>query len=65
MSTGRRNDPADIALKTALGTLAALALVLLLAPTVIVLVVSFTDSYSLRFPPKGFSLRWWGEVFRR
>lgn len=59
MSTGRRNDPADIALKTALGTLAALALVLLLAPTVIVLVVSFTDSYSLRFPPKSFSLRWY------
>jgi ABC-type spermidine/putrescine transport system permease subunit II len=35
-----------------------LAVVLLLAPTVIVLVVSFTDGLSLRFPPPGYSLRW-------
>ncbi|MEH3147410.1 MAG: ABC transporter permease [Methylobacterium frigidaeris] len=43
--------------------LAVAALVLLLAPTVIVLVVSFTDGLSLRFPPPGFSLRWYGELW--
>lgn len=38
---------------------AAAAMMLLLAPTVIVVVVSFTSAYSLRFPPPGFSLRWY------
>ena len=38
------------------GTLAAL---LLVAPTVIVLVTSFTNAYSLRFPPPGYSTRWY------
>ncbi|GJD51409.1 hypothetical protein OPKNFCMD_4163 [Methylobacterium crusticola] len=42
--------------------LALAALVLLLAPTAIVLVVSFTDGLSLRFPPPGYSLRWYGEL---
>jgi putative spermidine/putrescine transport system permease protein len=42
--------------------LALLALVLLLAPTLIVLVVSFTDGLSLRFPPPGYSLRWYAEL---
>ncbi|ACA18406.1 binding-protein-dependent transport systems inner membrane component [Methylobacterium sp. 4-46] len=42
--------------------LAGAALILLLAPTVIVLVVSFTDGLSLRFPPPGYSLRWYGEL---
>jgi putative spermidine/putrescine transport system permease protein len=39
-------------------TLAAVALVLLAAPTVIVVMVSFTNALSLRFPPPGYSLRW-------
>ena len=39
--------------------LAVLALVLLVAPTLVVLVVSLTSSYSLRFPPPGYSLKWY------
>jgi putative spermidine/putrescine transport system permease protein len=39
--------------------LAAMAIVLLVAPTVIVLLTSVTRSPSLRFPPDGFSLRWY------
>jgi putative spermidine/putrescine transport system permease protein len=42
-----------------LNTLAATSLVLLLAPAAIVIVVSFTSSYSLRFPPPGYSFRWY------
>ncbi|MGQ0664453.1 MAG: ABC transporter permease [Pseudomonadota bacterium] len=42
--------------------LAAAAIVLLMAPTVIVLVVSLTDSYALRFPPPGYSLRWYASL---
>jgi putative spermidine/putrescine transport system permease protein len=41
------------------GLLAGVALVFLVAPTVVVLVTSFTSSQSLRFPPPGFSLRWY------
>ena len=43
----------------AMGALATLAVVLLVAPTVIVLLTSLTRSPSLRFPPDGFSLRWY------
>jgi putative spermidine/putrescine transport system permease protein len=41
------------------GLLGALAILLLLAPTVIVLVTSFTSGYSLKFPPSGYSTRWY------
>jgi putative spermidine/putrescine transport system permease protein len=41
------------------GLLGALAILLLLAPTVIVLVTSFTSGYSLKFPPPGYSTRWY------
>jgi putative spermidine/putrescine transport system permease protein len=42
--------------------LAGLTLVLLVAPTLVVLTVSFTDSFSLKFPPPGYSLRWYEEL---
>ncbi|MBB3180902.1 ABC transporter permease [Variovorax sp. Sphag1AA] len=41
------------------GLLGALAAVLLLAPTVIVVITSFTSGYSLKFPPPGYSTRWY------
>jgi putative spermidine/putrescine transport system permease protein len=37
-------------------------LVLLTAPIVIVLMMSFTDGQTLQFPPEGFSLRWYQEL---
>src|SRR5437667_2957329 len=37
----------------------AVAVLLLVAPTVIVLVTSFTSAYSLKFPPPGYSARWY------
>jgi len=42
------------------GAVAAVALTLLIAPTGIVLITSFTAGMTLRFPPEGFSLRWYG-----
>src|SRR6185295_11191378 len=36
-----------------------LALLLLITPTLIVLITSFTDAYSLKFPPPGYSTRWY------
>jgi putative spermidine/putrescine transport system permease protein len=46
-------------LRLVFGALAAVALVFLVAPTLVVLLTSFTASESLRFPPAGLSLRWY------
>ena len=42
-----------------MGGLAALSFILLMAPAVVVIVVSFTSGYSLKFPPPGYSFRWY------
>jgi putative spermidine/putrescine transport system permease protein len=57
-----RRRPADweaLSLKAAFGALCALAVVFLVAPSLIVLLTSFTASYSLKFPPDGLSFRWY------
>jgi putative spermidine/putrescine transport system permease protein len=41
------------------GVLSVIAMVFLIAPTLIVLITSFTASQSLKFPPESFSLRWY------
>ncbi|GHC69759.1 ABC transporter permease [Pseudorhodoferax aquiterrae] len=41
------------------GVLGICAGVLLLAPTVVVLITSFTSGFSLKFPPPGYSVRWY------
>lgn len=43
----------------AFGLLGAIAGLLLLAPTLVVLVTSFTNGFSLKFPPPGYSTRWY------
>lgn len=49
----------DLAFSAALGLAAALALLLLVAPTLIIVAASFTSTAYLVFPPPGFSLRWY------
>lgn len=58
----RRHSLSTIAFRGTLGTLALLTLILLIVPTVVVLVVSLTNGYSLKFPPPGYSLRWYAEL---
>src|SRR5437867_4298523 len=41
------------------GLAGTVAVLLLVAPTVIVLITSFTSAYSLKFPPPGYSIRWY------
>ena len=41
------------------GLTGSVAVLLLIAPTVIVLITSFTSAYSLRVPPPGYSARWY------
>ena len=38
------------------------AVALLLLPTLVVVIVSFTSGFSLRFPPTGYSLRWYAAL---
>jgi putative spermidine/putrescine transport system permease protein len=55
----RRRNAGEISYGLVMGTLAVLALVILVGPILIVLATSFTDSRSIRFPPQGLSLRWY------
>ncbi|MDB5846464.1 MAG: transporter permease [Rhodoferax sp.] len=62
MSAGRRHEASTIVLTAVLGGIAVLATILLLAPTVVVIVLSFTNGFSLKFPPPGYSLRWYASL---
>lgn len=42
--------------------LATICLALLLLPTLVVIIVSFTSGFSLRFPPQGYSLKWYAAL---
>jgi putative spermidine/putrescine transport system permease protein len=46
-------------LNAVLATIGVATLVLLMAPSLVVIVVSFTSGFSLKFPPPGYSLRWY------
>ena len=48
-----------LSFRVTMAGLAAIAALFLTAPTVVVLLTSFTSSYSLKFPPDGLSLRWY------
>lgn len=54
-----RLDWEVVGFNAVMGGLAGFALVLLVAPTLVVLIVSFTSGLSLRFPPPGWSFRWY------
>jgi putative spermidine/putrescine transport system permease protein len=43
--------------------LALVALLLIIAPSLVVVIVSFTSGFSLRFPPQGYSTRWYVELW--
>jgi putative spermidine/putrescine transport system permease protein len=49
-------------LQLVFGAIAGVGIVFLVAPTIIVLMTSFTSSASLKFPPEGFSLRWYAAL---
>jgi putative spermidine/putrescine transport system permease protein len=59
----RRSGAGDVSYRVVLGVLSAIALLILVTPVVVVLITSFTDSRSLRFPPPGLSLRWYQSLF--
>jgi putative spermidine/putrescine transport system permease protein len=52
-----------VSIKLVFGLLSAVALIFLMAPTIIVLITSFTASRSLKFPPESLSLRWYAALW--
>jgi putative spermidine/putrescine transport system permease protein len=52
----------SVSLHLLLGAFGAAALVLLMAPSFVVIAVSFTSGFSLKFPPPGYSLRWYAAL---
>lgn len=59
-----RIDWNALSLRLVFGAITGVALVFLLAPGVVVLITSFTSSASLRFPPPGYSFRWYVELLQ-
>ena len=55
----RRDGIEAVSFRMTMWGLATIAFVLLLAPSLVVIVVSFTSGYSLKFPPPGYSFRWY------
>src|SRR6266478_715953 len=52
-----------LSLRLVFGALAAVAILFLVGPTLVMLLTSFTASQSLKFPPDGLSLRWYIVLF--
>lgn len=55
----RRRSAGELSYALTIGALAAIALAILVGPVLVVIATSFTDSRSIRFPPQGFSFRWY------
>ncbi|WP_406855489.1 ABC transporter permease [Alsobacter sp. KACC 23698] len=55
----RRITAETMSFNVVMTAMAIIALIVLVAPTLVVLIVSFTSGFSLRFPPQGYSLRWY------
>ncbi len=51
-----------VSFRAVFGVITGVGLFFLVFPTAIVLITSFTDSPSLRFPPEGLSLRWYAAL---
>lgn len=59
----RGRSISDISYALTIGALAAIALLILIGPVVIVLLTSLTAGRSIRFPPAGLSLQWYALLF--
>lgn len=65
MSSLRRSSLTDVLGIGAILAVAVFSVLLLVAPSVIVLIISFDTRAFVSFPPEGFTLRWYAEVFER
>src|SRR5215470_14031853 len=59
----RRRGFADFSYSVVVGGIALFAVLIIVTPVIVVLSTSFTENRSLKFPPTGFSLRWYEQLF--
>lgn len=59
----QRSTAADLSYTWTIGLIAALGILILVGPVLIVLATSFTTSATLKFPPPDLSLRWYRDLF--
>ena len=61
--SGRKRTLEAISFEFVMTVIAMIALIIIIAPSLVVLIVSFTSGFSLRFPPPGYSWRWYAELW--
>ena len=61
--SGRKRTWEAISFEATMTIVALIALALIIAPSLIVIIVSFTSGFSLKFPPPGYSTRWYVELW--
>lgn len=61
--SGRKRTLEAISFELVMTVIAIAALIIIIAPSLVVLIVSFTSGFSLKFPPPGYSLRWYAELW--
>jgi putative spermidine/putrescine transport system permease protein len=61
--SGRKRTLEAFSFELVMTVIAVIALIIIIAPSLVVLTVSFTSGFSLRFPPPGYSLRWYAELW--
>ncbi|WP_315722220.1 MULTISPECIES: ABC transporter permease [unclassified Bradyrhizobium] len=59
----RQNNLEALSFQIVMTVIAVLALILIVSPSLVVVIVSFTSGFSLKFPPPGYSTRWYVELW--
>ena len=59
---GRKRTWEAVSFEFVMTVIALIALIVIIAPSLVVMIVSFTSGFSLKFPPPGYSLRWYAEL---
>src|SRR3954467_10708685 len=60
---GRKRTWEAVSFEVAMTAVALIALIVIIAPSLVVLIVSCTSGFSLKFPPPGYSSRWYAELW--
>ncbi|CCD93692.1 putative ABC transporter (permease protein) [Bradyrhizobium sp. ORS 375] len=61
--SGRQRNWEALSFQIVMTVIAVLALILIVSPSLVVVIVSFTSGFSLKFPPPGYSTRWYVELW--
>ncbi len=56
---GQKRTWEAISFEVVMTVMALIAIIVIIAPSLVVLIVSFTNGFSLKFPPPGYSARWY------